>query len=62
MEVGPINWQRQDKLVERKLYLLISQKKRILHGFQRSRQNMEEQIRKLQWEVEQLEAMKWQLP
>lgn len=62
MEVGPINWQRQDKLVERKLYLLISQKKRILHGFQRSRQNMEEKIRKLQWEVEQLEAMKWQLP
>lgn len=60
-EVGPVNWQRRDPLLVRKIEILMETKSRILTGLKKSRSDMHVQIEELEKELSFWRKMKCQL-
>lgn len=60
-ELGPVNWQRHDPLLVRRIELLINQKRHIVEGLLKSHHDMSEAIHILEEKLCKLEAMKCQL-
>ncbi len=60
-EVGPINWQRKNPLLLRKIQLLVEQKTRICQGLKKSRGDKSQQIQMLEDEITSWEDKKCQL-
>ena len=60
-EVGPINWQRKNPLLLRKIQLLVEQKTRICQGIKKSRGDKSQQIQMLEDEITSWEDKKCQL-
>lgn len=50
-EIGPLNWQRRDPLLQRKIALLLDKKEHILQGLQKSHAPVQDQQEKLQKEI-----------
>lgn len=60
-EVGPINWQRKNPLLRRKIQLLVEQKMRICQGLKKSCDDKSQQIRMLEDEITSWEDKTCQL-
>ena len=60
-EVGPINWQRKNPLLLRKIQLLVEQKTRICQGLKKSRGDKSQQIQMLEDEITSWEDKTCQL-
>lgn len=60
-ELGPVNWQRRDSLLQRRIDLLIWQKQHIVQGLLKSRKDMSQPIHILEKEIDRLEEIRCQL-
>jgi tRNA (adenine22-N1)-methyltransferase len=60
-ELGPVNWQRRDSLLQRRIDLLIGQKKHIVQGMAKSRTDTSQAIHILEKEISRLEDILCQL-
>ncbi|MBS6103748.1 class I SAM-dependent methyltransferase [Megasphaera sp.] len=60
-ELGPVNWQRRDGLLGRKIEILMETKGRILAGLQKSRRDMHVHIEALEKELSFWRDLKCQL-
>ena len=61
-ELGPVNWQRRDPLLSRKIEILMETKERILAGLKKSRSDLHVQIEALEKDLSFWRDMKCQLP
>lgn len=60
-DIGPVNWQRRDKLLVRKIEALIDKKEQIRAGLAKSRRSMAAEIQALDEEITQWRDILWQL-
>ncbi|MCH4178808.1 MAG: class I SAM-dependent methyltransferase [Megasphaera sp.] len=60
-ELGPVNWQHRDRLLQRRIDLLIGKKRHIVQGLSKSRHDASGQIQILEEEIHGLEDIKCQL-
>lgn len=61
-DIGPVNWQRRDSLLGRKIDILMETKGHILEGLKKSRKDVHERIEKIESELRFWRKLKWQLP
>lgn len=59
-DVGPVNWQRKDALLERRIDDLIHRANHILTGLRKSRHDVSGRIAALEQEIHEWEERKWQ--
>lgn len=60
-DIGPVNWQRKDPLLARKIDMLIDKKTRICQGLRKSHEDKSQQIQALEDEITSWEDKKCQL-
>lgn len=61
-DIGPVNWQRRDPLLGRKIDILMETKGHILEGLRKSRKDVHERIEKIESELRFWRELKCQLP
>ena len=60
-DIGPVNWQRRDPLLSRKVDILMETKGHILEGLKKSRKDVHERMEKIESELRFWRELKWQL-
>ena len=60
-DIGPVNWQRRDPLLSRKIDILMETKGHILEGLKKSRKDVHERMEKIESELRFWRELKWQL-
>lgn len=60
-DIGPVNWQRRDPLLGRKIDILMETKGHILEGLKKSRKDVHERMEKIESELRFWRELKWQL-
>lgn len=60
-DIGPVNWQRRDPLLSRKIDILMETKSHILEGLKKSRHDVRQRMAAIEKELRFWRDLKWQL-
>lgn len=60
-DIGPVNWQRRDPLLSRKIDILMETKSHILEGLKKSRHDVRQRMAVIEKELRFWRDLKWQL-